>query len=328
MDRRAVTSDVLFVHGLGHYHPETCIDNAFLESLDIGTSDQWILRRVGIRTRFSALPRDYIQTTRNRDPREAETAASCDGVEMAVRAARLALERAGLTAADISLVVAGTSAPAFGAPAVASIVAARLGIGAASFDMNAACTSFALHARMLSSLDVNGFVLSVYPENLTKVVDYRDRNTAVLMGDAAAACIWSKTEPSRVLLTEAAFGSDPHAWGKVSIPSAGHLQLDGQAVQAFAVKTMAMMVRQRRREPDTFVGHQANLRMLQSVCEHACVPAARHVWNVDARGNCGAAGAPSVLSEHWERLVHSGDALIVALVGAGLSWGGLRMQFC
>ena len=102
---------------------------------------------------------------------------------------------------------------------------------------------------------------------------------------------------------------------------------DGPAVQAFAVKRTTALLREMRLDSQTFVGHQANLRMLQTVCERADVPAGRHRFNVDVRGNCGAAGAPSVLSEHWDEALRSNADMVVVQVGAGLSWGGFRLRF-
>jgi 3-oxoacyl-[acyl-carrier-protein] synthase III len=317
----------MFLHGVGHWHPETLLDNAFLESLDLGTSNAWILQRVGIHTRHTALSHEYIRTTRNREPREAASASSCDGIEMAMRAATLALARAGVSPDDISLVIAGSSAPSHTAPATASLVAERLHVDAPSFDMNAACSSFVLHASVLASWPTSGFVLTVYPEALTRAVDYRQRASAVLMGDGAAACVWSRTERSPVLVKNAVFGSDPTGCGRVDIRNGGHLRQDGPAVQAFAIKRSVALVREMRRDREIFVGHQANLRMLQAVCDHAAIPSDRHLWNVDARGNCGAAGAPSVLSEHWERMLRSPGEIVLVQVGAGLSWGGVRLQW-
>ena len=226
---------------------------------------------------------------------------------------------------DIGLVIAGSSAPARTAPATASLVAERLGIGAPAFDMNAACSSFVLHASVLASWPFNGFALTVYPEDLTRAVDYRRREAAVLMGDGAAACVWSRRERGPIVVSEAGFGSDPSGAAKVGIHSGGHLQQDGPAVQSFAIKRSVALVRDLRRDHEFFVGHQANLRMLQAVCEHAAIPCERHLWNVDARGNCGAAGAPSVISERWDEVLRSVSDVVVVQVGAGLSWGRFRM---
>jgi 3-oxoacyl-[acyl-carrier-protein] synthase-3 len=316
----------MFIHGMGHWHPETQLDNAFLESLDLGTTDTWIRQRVGIRARHTALSLDYIRSTRNQDPREAAAAASCDGIEMAARAAAVAMARAGVSPGDIGMVIAGSSAPAQTAPATASLVAERLGIAAPAFDMNAACSSFVLHASVLASWPFSGFVLTVYPEDLTRAVDYRRREAAVLMGDGAAACVWSTRERGPILVSEARFGSDPTGSSKVGIRNGGHLVQDGPAVQSFAIKRSVALVRDLRCDHQIFVGHQANLRMLQSVCNHAEIPSERHLWNVDIRGNCGAAGAPSVISERWHDILAGASDLVIVQVGAGLAWGGFRMR--
>src|SRR5215472_9789482 len=112
-------SVAVHLHGLGHAHPEPEISNRFLELLDIGTDDSWILERVGIRCRRTVLPLDYIRDTRNRDPREALAAATESNAMLGARAARLALARAGIGAADIGLVIAGNSATDTSAPAEA-----------------------------------------------------------------------------------------------------------------------------------------------------------------------------------------------------------------
>ena len=103
----------LYVHGLGHFHPENEITNKFLESLDIGTSDEWIMERVGIRSRRTVLPLDYIRETRNADPREAERVNVYDNGQLGARAAKLAVERAGISMSDIGMVIGGGCAPDF-----------------------------------------------------------------------------------------------------------------------------------------------------------------------------------------------------------------------
>ena len=121
--------------GLGHFHPENEITNAFLESLDIGTTDEWILDRVGIRSRRTALPLDYIRETKNRDPRRALEAAEYSQAQMGARAARLALDRAGIDAGQIGLVIGGGCAPDTVTPADACNLARELGIESPAFDV-------------------------------------------------------------------------------------------------------------------------------------------------------------------------------------------------
>ena len=107
----------LWLHALGHYHPEAEITNQFLEDLDIGTSDQWIMERVGIRSRRTFMPLDYIRETRNRDPRMALEAATISAAGAARHAAEMALARAGISASEIGMVISGSSAPDTAAPA-------------------------------------------------------------------------------------------------------------------------------------------------------------------------------------------------------------------
>ena len=113
----------LYLHGIGHFHPENEITNEFLESLDIGTTDDWIMDRVGIRSRRTSLPLDYIRETRNRDPRMGMEAAEYSNAEMGRRAADLALERAGVTADQIGMVIAGGCAPDYAIPAESARIA-------------------------------------------------------------------------------------------------------------------------------------------------------------------------------------------------------------
>src|SRR5262245_21140352 len=98
---------MLYFHGFGHFHPENQLDHAFLESLDIGTNDQWIVERVGIRNRRTVLPLDYIRATKNKDLRAAQEAALYSNAETGRRAALVAIERAGIEPKDIGMVIAG-----------------------------------------------------------------------------------------------------------------------------------------------------------------------------------------------------------------------------
>jgi 3-oxoacyl-[acyl-carrier-protein] synthase-3 len=323
---------MLYLHGVGHFHPETSIDNHFLESLDIGTNSEWILARTGIRTRRTVLPLSYIRDTRNRDPLASEDASLYSNAETSFRAASLALARAGIRAQDVGLVVAGGSAPRISSPAEACVIADRLGITAPALDLNSACSTFAVQLRTLLSTRADSlpdYVLVVNPENLTRSVDYSDRNTAVLMGDCTTAAIVSARVPSRAAVLDSFHQSDPAGWSKVTISLAGYLSQDGAAVQNFAIRKSIAVIESLRSTGPTdhyFIGHQANLLMLQSVCNRAGVASDRHLFNVDRQGNCGAAGAPSVLSENWDSF-QPGDSLIIAVVGAGLTWAGLKIQF-
>jgi 3-oxoacyl-[acyl-carrier-protein] synthase-3 len=324
---------MLFIHGLGHFHPENVISNAFLESLDIGTDDAWILERVGIRARRTVLPLDYIRATRNADPRAAAEAAVHDNADTGARAARLALQRAGLGPEQIGLVLSGSCAPDCAIPAEAARIAAGLGIAAPAFDVASACSSFGAQLHLLASMRPEAlpdFVLLVQPENTTRVVDYNDRANCVLWGDGTAAAVVSARVPARMAVDQTSLASNPAGWDKVVIPRTGHFRQDGRAVQTFAIKTTRELVngikaRSARPERLAFVGHQANLLMLEAVCRFSAIDPARHFHNVVDFGNTGAAGAPSILSMRWDDW-QDGDEIAVAVVGSGLSWSGLRVQ--
>lgn len=324
---------MLYVHSIGHFHPENVIDNQFLEALDIGTSDKWITERTGIRSRRTVLPLSYIRETRNRDPRAADEASLYTNAETGRRAANMALQRSGLKNSDIGLVIAGGSAPRTSAPAEACIIANALGIEAAAMDINSACSTFGVQLHLLSHLDpaaLPDFVLVVSPENLTRTVNYTDRTNAVLIGDCTSAAIVSARIPGRAFIRRTVHNSDPQGWNKVVIPSAGHLVQDGTSVQVFAIRKTVSLIEELRQHccgSPYFIGHQANLLMLRSACSRAGIAQERHFYNVDQYGNCGASGAPTVLSQNWEHF-KPGDEILMGVVGAGLTWAGLLMEFC
>jgi 3-oxoacyl-[acyl-carrier-protein] synthase-3 len=319
---------MLYLHGLGHFYPENVITNLFLEELDIGTSEEWILERVGIRTRRTVLPLDYIRKTKNKDPREAFAAGLYNNAQTGNAAARMALDRAGLKPEDIGLVISGSSAPDNVSPAEASTIAAELGIDVPCFDLNSACTTFGTQVHFLSNMKPESlppFVLLVNPENLTRCVDYSDRKAAVLFGDGSSAAVVSAAIPARAGFTECFYGSKPSAWDKVGIPRMGYFYQDGNAVQGFAIRKSTESIRLLQKNYSLngdrfiYVGHQANLGMLQTVCERTGISEHNHWQAVVDYGNTGSSGAPAVVSQHWEEL-YPGDHVAIAIVGAGLSW--------
>jgi len=325
---------MLYLHGIGHFHPENVIDNAFLTDLDIGTNDAWIMERVGIRTRRTVLPLDYIRDTRNEDPRAAHEASLYTNGQTGASAAEQALVAAGLEPADIGLVIAGGCSPEMLIPATACTVAAELGIDAPCFDVSSACSTFAAQLHFLAQMAEGAMpenVLIVQPENNTRTVNYNDRAVAVLWGDATAAAVVSQ-RPSRARITQTTLHSDPKGWNKVRIPAGGHFAQEGSAVQGFAIRKGTATAQELaescagKREDLFLVGHQANLLMLQGIARRAKVEDQRHLHNVEDFGNCGAAGAPSVLSQRWGEF-RDGDEVAVVVVGSGLTWGGVLIQF-
>jgi 3-oxoacyl-[acyl-carrier-protein] synthase III len=323
---------LLYLHSIGHFHPSTVIDNNFLCSLDIGVDAGWVEERVGILERRTTLSLDYIRRTRNCDARGAAEASTVSTVDMAREAAQHALRRAALPPMAIQMVIAGGCSPEMLIPAEASRVAAALGIQAVSFDLSAACASFAAQIHFISQMrpeTLPDFILLVNVEAFTRATNYADRQTAVLFGDAATAAIVSPRISSNARILGTTFHSDPSGHDQITIRAGGHFAQEGHRVQMFAIRKTIELVDQTHFQEnghsrhEFFIGHQANLRMLEAVCRRLNVPPSKHLSNVDRFGNCGAAGAPSVLSQNWETL--GTCAINMAVVGSGLSWGALRI---
>lgn len=327
---------MLYLHGIGHFHPSTIIDNAFLESIDIGTNNDWIMQRVGIEQRRSILPLDYIRETYNQALLQAVDHAEFSQSQMAVKAANLAFDRAGVSAQDIGMVLAGGCSVQYALPAHAAIVAAELGIDAAeSVDINSACSTFAAHMHFLNRMQpelLPDYMLLIISENWTSSMNYKDRATAVLAGDGAIAAIVSARKPSPFKISYTTLSSDPAGWSNVVNPVGQYFSQNGHAVQKFAIQKTRGLIKNILTHAGIedsnyyFIGHQANLTMLQAVCRKYNIAPQRHLFNVDKFGNCAAAGAPSVLSQHWGEF-EAGDKIVLAVVGAGLTWGGMLIEY-
>jgi len=327
----------LYIHSMGHFNPEVVITNKFLEELDIGTNDEWIVDRVGIRERRSALPLDYIRATKNRDVREAESALLYTNADLAQRAAELAIARAGIRKDQIGLVISGSSAPRILCPAEASFVAQQLEIEAPCWDINSACSTFLMHLHNLAWMDpakLPEFVLITQTEQLTSAMDYSDRGAAVLFGDGAAAAVISTRVPARVQALWPTVASDPRGADKVLIKRTGTFSQDGRAVQMFAIKRTRegyeklkeQLAEEGSERSLYFVGHQANLRVLEQVTQRCAIAPERHLSNVEWFGNTGGASCPTVISQQWEK-IPAGSDLAAVVVGGGLTWARALLRF-
>jgi 3-oxoacyl-[acyl-carrier-protein] synthase-3 len=325
----------LYVHGLGHFHPENEITNRFLKELDIGTDEEWIMERVGIRSRRTVLALDYIRDTRNRDPSQAMEAALYTHADTGVLATEMALERAGITRDAIGMVIAGSSRPGLSSPADACVIADALGMEVTALDINSACTSMWAAMYMLSNMrpeSLPDYVLVVTPESLTTSVDYNDRSASVLWGDCTTAAIVSTRIPSSIQMLQNTVESSPAGYDKVVVPLFEHFKQEGRTVQMFAIKKTVRCLRKIQKAFPSpgrrlnFVGHQANLRMLESVCRKCDIDDERHHSNVVEFGNGGAAGAPSVLSMNWDRWTDQDEVAVIG-VGSGLTWASYVLRF-
>jgi 3-oxoacyl-[acyl-carrier-protein] synthase III len=333
----AVSATGVLVAGWGHALPVRRVTNDDLaQTLD--TSDEWVVDRTGIRERRVS-------------------GAGESTAPLALSASRAALDRAGLAAADVDVVVVATSTPERPIPATAAIVAAELGITAGAFDLNAACAGFVYGLTTTAALIGQGMArtaLVVGADTLTRFTDPDDRATAVLFGDAAGALVLAGTGTS----TPAAPGPGPAAPGLVAcdlvgdpggidllvVPAGGsarpatadtvagrehYLQMDGREVFRRAVRAVAASVDRtlaragcNADDVTWFVPHQANARIVDAVLPRVGIPPERTVSNVDRFGNTSAASIPLALAEEadGERLA-DGDLVLLCGFGAGLTVG-------
>lgn len=325
---------MLYLHGMGHFHPENIISNQFLEELNIGTTHEWIMERVGIQNRRTVLPLDYIRKTKNVNPLESFSIRQYTNAQMSAKAARLALKRAGLKPKDIGMIISGSSSPDNITPAEASAVAAELNIEVPCFDLNSACSTFGMQVNVLMNMKPKAlppYVLLAGAESSTKVINYSDRNSAVLFGDGAVAAVVSADVPSRAVFVSGGFDARPSGWTKVGVSGDWVFRQEGNAVQGFAIRTTSdcLQLLQDQYEAQAkrfvFIAHQANYMMLKTVCERRNIKPEHHWFNVDQFGNVGCCGAPSVLSMHWEEL-RPGDHVAMVIVGAGLAWAYMMLK--
>jgi 3-oxoacyl-[acyl-carrier-protein] synthase-3 len=326
------------VAGWGYALPARRVTNDDLaQSLD--TSDEWIAERTGIRER------------------RVSGAGESTG-PLAVAASRAALDRAGIAAADVDVIVVATSTPERLIPSTAAIVAAELGITAGAFDLNAACAGFVYGLTTAAALIGNGLAgtaLVVGADTLTRFTDPDDRATAVLFGDAAGALVLAGTassaparpgppEPAAPGLVSCDLVGDPGGIDLLVVPAGGsarpasadtvaarehYLQMDGREVFRRAVRAVATSVdrtlaRGQCAADDVtwFVPHQANARIVDAVLPRIGIPQERTVSNVDRFGNTSAASIPLALAEEADGgRLGDGDLVLACGFGAGLTVG-------
>lgn len=329
------------IQGLGHFFPETTIDNEFLESLDIGTTPEWIEQRTGIRTRYSVLDRDDITAIRDKT----ETNDSLRAKNRIPSLADMmeapwiqALDRAGLSQSPnvVDVAIGGFSVPDTDIPANACLIADRLGLEATAFDVNSSCTSFVVDIHVARAMMSTGMAqkMAVFNgERYTTRVDYSDRTSCVLWGDSATCAIVGNADSDEGLeVLDSIVGSESSGAELIKIPDSGFFVQDGATVQKFAIKksieiTHEILSKNGLGVEDIhyIVQHQANLPMIASTCRILGIPEDKHLYNVDTRGNQGACGCATVLSENWERF-NTDDLIVVPVVGAGLTWGALLLK--
>lgn len=318
--------------GVGGYIPEKVYDNAYMESI-VDTSDEWIIRRTGIKERHISADNEYT-------------------TDMATIASKRAIENAGLTAEDIDLIILATVTPDYFTPACACVVQANLGaVNAAAFDFNAACSGFVTGLTIAQKFIQTGTyknIVVVCADVLSKATDYKDRATCVLFGDAAGAAVVSASEETGIIatdigadgasgmaITSLAYRDDEEEVEKRISHKKDTLWMAGQAVMKFAVKTMADASEKVLKEAGLtwddialVVPHQANYRIVDSAIKRMGITDDKVFLNLEKYGNTSASCIPVALSEAVEAgRIKKGDKIILVGFGGGLTWGAALIEW-
>ena len=318
------------IAGTGSYLPEKILTNADLEKI-VDTDDQWIRDRTGIEERHIAA--------------EGETTSS-----MGVIAAQRAMEAAGVTAADLDLIILGTTTPDFIFPSSACLIQEKLGaLGIPAFDVNAACSGFVFALGIADKFIKSGSVktaLVVGSETLTRMVDWTDRKTCVLFGDGAGAVVLKADADTGILSTHLhADGSKKHllynpvgvsAGFKLDEPNAGvRVMMAGNDVFKYAVKALDSVVEETllangidKSELDWLIPHQANLRIIEATAKRLQMPMDRVIVTVDKHGNTSSGSVPLALDAAVRSgRIQRGQLVLLEAFGGGFTWGSALLRY-
>lgn len=321
------------VVSIGKYMPPDILTNADLEQI-VDTSDEWIVERTGIRERH--VVKNGVRQS-----------------DLALNASREALARVGWSPTDLDLIVVGTVTPDHIFPASSNTLAGKLGaIGVPSWDVLAACSGFIYSLYQAVVAVESGRAdraLVVGAEVMTSIVNWEDRSTCILFGDGAAVLLLEATEePYGVIDLE--LGSDGRYPKLLHMPGGGSacpathesvdknlhtLHMEGQETFKIAVKTMlnttqTLLTRNnvKPEELGVFIGHQANLRIIDAVTRRLGLKPEQVYNNIEKYGNTTSATIPSCLYEaEMQGIVKKGDWVILVSFGAGLTWGGALIKW-
>ena len=318
------------IAGTGSYLPERVITNDDLAKT-IDTSDEWIAARTGIRQRHIAADG---QTTS----------------DLALEAAKRALDAAGMTADEIELIVVGTTTPDVIFPSTATIVQSKLGIaGCPAFDVNAACSGFIYGLTVADKFIRSGSVrnaLVIGAETLTRMLDWTDRTTAVLFGDGAGAVVLRADTETGILSThmhaDGSKGDLLHNPVGVSVgfkpeeDRAGVVvKMAGNEVFKHAVKALDSVVEEAleangidRSEIDWLIPHQANLRIIEATAKRLNMSMDNVIVTVDKHGNTSSGSVPLALDGAVRSgRVQRGQLLLLEAFGGGFTWGSALIRY-
>ena len=305
--------------------------NDYLSHL-VDTSDEWILSRTGIRERHIAAP--------------GQTAG-----DLGYEAALKAIEAAGIDAAELDMIVVGTTTPDLIFPSTACLIQARLGVvGCPALDVNAACSGFVYALSVADKFIRSGdakTVLVIGTETLSRIVDWTERTTCVLFGDGAGAVVLRADEDTGILSTHLhADGSKKELlWNPVGIatglgdgtgdPAAGGIQMKGSEVFKYAVKALDAVVDETleangldKHDLDWLIPHQANLRIIEATAKRLELPMEQVVVTVDIHGNTSSASVPMALDVAVRSgRVQRGQLLLLEAFGGGCTWGSALLRY-
>ena len=318
------------VLGCGGYLPEKVMTNSELSTL-VDTSDEWITQRTGIRERHIAADGELTS-------------------DLALRAARSALDAARLTPADIDLIVMATATPDNTFPASAVTVQEQLGMRhGAAFDLQAVCSGFLFALSTTDAMIRSGQArraLVIGAETFSRILDWEDRATCVLFGDGAGAVVVSgEPQPgwrsdrgvlSAHLRSDGRFKEMLYVdGGPSSTGTVGHLRMEGREVFKRAVTMISDVIEDAfeatgftASDVDWFVPHQANIRIIDATAKKLGIPIEKVIRTVDRHGNTSAASIPLAL---WEATldgrIKKGDLLLLELMGGGFTWGAILLRW-
>lgn len=328
---------------IASYVPPTCVTNADFEKI-LDTSDEWIVKRTGIKTRYFALP-------------------SQNTSDLAYEAGKKAMQRAGVGAEDIDAVIVATLSPDYlTMPSTACITSYKLGIeNKPAFDISSACSGFIYLLSLAKSFVESGTykrILIIGAEKVSSVLDFSDRSTCVLFGDGAGACVIESTEDKnaaildvhtsangkhqdflctpRIQSVSQSIFSDKLESSKSScLHDSTYLQMKGNETFKLAVKTLVNDVNNiltnnalQPQDIAYFIPHQANLRIINAVGEQLSFNEKQLVISVQKYGNTSAASIPMAMNDLYEenRLKY-GDLMLLDAFGGGLTWGSALVRF-
>ena len=323
------------IAGVGSYAPQRVVTNAEL-SKTVDTTDEWIVSRSGIRERHIAA---------------ADEACS----DLAIKAAQAALADAGVTAADIDLLIVATASPDSPLPSTACLVQHRLGVPAHAtcFDIAAACSGF-LYAMEIAygQLLINRYkrALIIGAEKLSSITDWSDRTTCVLFGDAAGAAVLNKVDTPNVGIIGSDLGADGEFADNLYIKAGGSrtpasaesvaardhcIRMNGREVFKSAVRVMETVARemmeQHQLTPDKIslvIPHQANIRIIEALAGNLKIPMDKFYVNLDRFGNTSSASIPLALDEARRAgRIKPGDLTLLVAFGAGLTYGATLIRW-